>query len=527
MSDCLVSFQTNNSYNQPKVVETYNNMIILNNVYQKSDMSFIDRCNLMFNIDTGTNTLNIAKYMILDDAYTDTYQYGDRDKFFTPTEDKYVSNRCYFIINNHRSNRNRLYSYLISYDENENNIVINKISTLKNVEWQQIVDQDTNFLYVMGMSYPEDPNAGTWNPHERLYKVNKSTLEATVIIDTTNTKQFSVLYTNEGFIYIIIFYPKIPSSERYGYYICKYDKSAGTSNVIQQTPVDNGWAYNPRIENFYIENDKYYWIAPLVINNTGFVRLYYDENDNQIYHLEDDILINDISFSAFTDNTSASAVSANGYIIFKQWIVDNYLYYITYDETKKSSNILANQGLYVFKINPGFELEYITKEEISNDTRIISTTLTSDNKILLIGYTNSFEIYVHNNETGLYESNETKLTNILTAGFDSNDNLWYMKTDFSIYMEYLKDPFIVDVKFEKIHYAYNNSNIESYIKFKAESYIKIIPPSGTYIFILSGPAHFKDNNEQIINIEYIEGEITIPIVITGSKKVNCKVRFVK
>lgn len=527
MSDFLETYQTNTAFNQPKLVETYNNIVLLNNVYQKTDLSFVNRSNLIFNVDSGFNVLNLSRYMILSDTYDgDTHPYGDKDKYFGVVKDLYFANRCYFMVNNHRSNRNRLYSYILSCNENDNELVINKITNIKNVEWQQIVDQNNDFLFVVGMAYPDDPNTGNWTSYERLYKIDKTTMEATMLISSTNNKQFSFVYKDQRYICVLFFYPKIPTSNRYGYYIARYDKNNNIAELIEQTPVDNGWGLNPRIEDFYIENDKYYWIAPFINGATGFARLYYDKENNNINYL-DNILIDNINFSTFTDYNSGCAVSSNGYIVYRQWIIDNYLYYISYDETKRSTDILVNQGIYIFKINPGFELEYITKQEISNDKRIISMTFNSDKKNMLIGYTNSFELYVYNDETHLYDSNDSIIEHSIIAGFDSCDKLWYMNTNYGVYTEDLGDPQAVNMKFEKIHYGYGNVDIDTYISFEAKSFIKTKPPIGTYIFTLSGQAYFKDNKDKTINIDYEGGEITIPIVITGSKRIGCSVKFIK
>ena len=101
------------------------------------------------------------------------------------------------------------------------------------------------------------------------------------------------------------------------------------------------------------------------------------------------------------------------YFAYRFWIIDNYLYYAIYDETNSDDDMKNIQGIHVFKINPGFELEYVDKIQITIKKNIISMLYNSTKEILLIGYYNSFEIYLYNHNNHLYEPVNKELTNII------------------------------------------------------------------------------------------------------------------
>ena len=215
-----------------------------------------------------------------------------------------------------------------------------------------------------------------------------------------------------------------------------------------------------------------------------------------------------------------------GYFAYRFWIIDNYLYYAIYDETNSDNDMKNIQGIHVFKINPGFELEYVDKIQITIKKNIISMLYNSTKEILLIGYYNSFEIYLYNHDNHLYEPVNKELTNISSVGFDSMDRLWYQTLSNSVDVENLDDPQYVEIKFEKIYYTYENEDIDTYLTFKAISFTDKVP-KGKYTLRLTGNAYFKNNGIKTLFINYTGGTVQLDIVVTGPKRIVCDVEYQK
>jgi hypothetical protein len=210
------------------------------------------------------------------------------------------------------------------------------------------------------------------------------------------------------------------------------------------------------------------------------------------------------------------------------WIVDNYLYILIYNGAQSS---LGNaQKLYIYQCNKDYEniqdiFVYYNQQSFNNIIR--SMVYNSDKTVLLIGYNLSFEIFILNQETHMYETSGKVLNNIVSAGFDETDRLWYQDANGAVYAENLEDPLTVVPEFEKIYYTYSNTNINTYLTFSAKSFTKK-PALGKYILTLSDNAYFIETNDQILEINYT-GDDTIhyPLVITGPKKVSCSTVFEK
>ena len=522
--------------NHATVVETENAMILMGNYYQKENLSCVSKNGCIFNnISVGNNTLNISRYMNI----STSYRLGERDKRFGIIKDPYIPNRYYYVINNHHSNINNAYSYMIIADEEENDLVIKAISSNQNIDWREIFDIDENYIYASGVHLA---NGGIY-----IYRINKNNGTTAVIfqVTSTNRAKCNLIYKNETYLYFIT--GGVSNGNAWGrFYFTRYNKNNfETLNTLYTPPNltagttsykwdnSNIWmaCNNIDIEDFYQEGNKYYWCYPQrpgvkldtgdgPANNNLMIMCY----DSSKSFNESDV----ITFRTTNGLQDIEGLKwkSEGYHAYRFWIIDNYLYYAIYDEKNSDADMKNIQGIHVFKINPGFELEYIDKIQITTKKNIISMLYDSTKEILLIGYYNSFEIYLYNHDTHLYESVNKEITNISSVGFDSMDRLWYQTLSNSVDVENLDDPQYVEVKFEKIYYTYENKDIDTYLTFKATSFTDKVP-KGLYTLRLTGNAHFKDNGIKSLTISYTGGTEKLDIVVTGPKRIVCDIEFQK
>ena len=524
--------------NHPLVVETENTIIIMSNVYQKEDLTCVNKEGCLFdNTSVGNNHMNLSRYMNIG---TD-YRLGERDKRFGIIADPYIPNRFYFMINNHHSNGNNTISYLIFAEENEDNDIniLGNVNTA-NIEWREILDIDENNIYVSGIHLA---NGGVY-----VYKISKTTMAITQTIfavNATDRAKCNLISKDETYLYFII--GGVQSAIVYArFHFTRYNKNNGEVKDTLYTPPDmkasnTAYTWTNRslwmachtvdIEDFYEENGKYYWCYPQK-SGIKFTNAEGNANNNLMIMCYDSSKAYDesgvITFRTTNDlQNIASLQWKNGaYFAYRFWIIDNYLYYAIYDETNSDTDMKNIQGIHVFKINPGFNLEHITKIQITKSKNIISMIGNSTKQVLLIGYFNSFEIYVYNKETHLYEKVNKEILNIICAGFDSMDRLWYENINHGVFVENLDDPQEVKIKFEKLYYTYENTNIETYISFEATSFTNKIP-TGEYILTLSGNAIFKDNHKKQISLNYTGGQVKVNVIINGPKRVTCSTKFKK
>ena len=522
--------------NHATVVETENAMILMGNYYQKEDMSCISKKGCIFNnISVGNNTLNISRYMNI----STSYRLGERDKRFGIIKDPYIPNRYYYVINNHHSNINNAYSYMIIADEEENDLVIKAISSNQNIDWKEIFDIDENYIYASGVHLA---NGGIF-----VYRINKNNGKTAVIFQVTytNRAKCNLIYKNETYLYFIT--GGVTDNNACGrFYFTRYNKNNfETLNTLYTPPNltagttsykwdnSNIWmaCNNIDIEDFYQEGNKYYWCYPqrpgLKLDtgegnaNNNLMIMCYDSSKS----------FNESGVITFRTTNGLQDIEqlkwkSGGYFAYRFWIIDNYLYYAIYDETNSDADMKNIQGIHVFKINPGFELEYVDKIQITTKKNIISMLYNSTKEILLIGYYNSFEIYLYDEESHLYKPANKEITNIASVGFDSMDRLWYQDLNGGVFVENLDDPQYVTVKFERLYYTYEGNDIDTYITFEAKSFTDKVP-NGLYTLRLTGNAHFKDNGIKSLTISYTGGTEKFDIVVTGPKRIVCDVEFQK
>lgn len=558
--------------NFPRVIETDKYINLMGNLYDKDDMGYKSKQASDFGLngydDTGkysnsytvnNDTMNISKYMCLLQYPVD--RYGERDHFFGIVPDTFIPNRYYICINTQYTQNDLSYAYnwLVVFEEDDDGefSYITKVH-VDNLEVREILDQDENFLYV---AYNQLNQYGC-----ALYRIDKKVYKAEAIYtnygDTCRFK-LSKIFSDDQNIYMI-------KCNRYSnFFFLVYDKATKSlykqeylqPEVSETNPVNNGitkhgytdalWNYHQNIDirNFYKEDGKYYWVF---LQRNG--KKYSDTNgqihegsynnnltimcfdSNKRYRDKDCITFFNSTIGAIPalqDIEDLQWVQYNTNSVYKEWEYNNYLYFAQYterDDNTDAQNVCKIQGIFVFKINPGFELTYVGKCDIPTTRNMVSLVMNSDKTLLLVGYTESFDIYAYNSTTHLYDKANTKMyMDVMSVGFDTFDRIWIQYKSGDVYCENTNGPAEVEVEFELQTYIYFGNDINSYITFCAHAFNGTIA-KGKYRFTLSNKAHFSDGR-QIYDLNYtgngVDNKTQIPIVVVNSGHVTCQVQYVK
>ena len=514
-----------------KLVETENYFVIMGNLYQKEDLSCISRNGSIFNnIAAGYNILNLNNYMMIHGSNNATYRHDD----FGIVSDPYIVNRYYYMIDNRYTNTNSNFTpagtknwIVIAEEDGDGDLNVIKTVSMTNYIFDNIIDIDETSIYVTAHY-----NNGSTQSGIQLFKINKNTGDNQFTIinyTTTNKINANLIYKNETYFYVLFPYTgsdDYSKGNRGVIRLLRYNKSNQEIKINTYNFPGSGFTvFNDMdIQDFWKSGNKYYGCY------------LYKNGDNQDHILTAcfDSSIDFTNTSNVFKLTLSSTLSSSPikwqdsfYVTKRMWIKDDYIYIALYDESNSLTNMTQWQGIHVIKINSGFSLTYIGKINFSHSKNAISLSYNSDKSIILVGYMQSFGMYSYNATTHMYDVSEKEITNVLCAGFDAMDRLWYETITYGVHCENVDDPQEVKVRFEKPLYTYDGFDINTYLTLSAKSYTSKIP-TGSYTLTLTGNAHFDINGEKELQIHY-NGDDTIqyPITITGPKRISCTVIFKK
>ena len=496
------------------MVETNNGIVLRGQYYTKEYLSPISFSGCQFNnLITGTNTLNIMGSCYLDTSI----RQGFRHQQFGVVSDPYINNRYYCSINNHHALNNNGVNYLVQTTEQQNDLSIRAINTSPQYNiYYKIIDIDDNYIYVIAKNI-----SSIGSTFVRINKKN-NTIDSPIYLNPNARTVFSKIYSDARYIYFCC------RKDNISWQFYRYDKTTSTYtgkgvSVVNNnnSPANQCFIY----ENIYQEGNICY-----------IYQMFQDKtNNHSIIGIKIDITkdVTDSSnlqfFYPMDYNSNIKINVHNNYELHRFWIIDKYLYYIIYDEDYISgyNNSIPAQGLYTFEILPNGNLKYISCNRMDTDEQVISMVFSSDKRALIIGFWKSFILMRYNDITKQYDVASTEhYTNVSTVGFDEYNRLWVMHTDKSVHMYSINDPKETTIRFQQPMYAHAGTDIYSYVEFSAITFIGEYA-KGMYRFELSGPAYFTDNNKRTIDIEYVGELQNIPITITGSDQLSCKVYYIK
>lgn len=562
--------------NHPKVIETGLGFIIMGQYYTKADLDPVSLEGQ--NIDGGDNILNLHNVVYLDD----TAREGLRDRMFKITKDEYFPDRYYFVVNGHYSDYNPGNPYLCVSEEKDDKITILATISSLNKEWYQIVDQDNDFIYVTwrmlnghtcGMSridkefYTETEifSIGTTtrsvpdfmfkdevyifisvrnvNASIYLFRYNKSakTYMSKIKAANQDVTFYSVNPPNygesyRGYVTLITHEKLFPQN-----CIIRHDDCFISGNVrsifIPQRYNSNlflangGWktgssglaseeytadSFGERYNGYGNTTTKHVNTAQSNRNHGSFI-LNTDiafENNNWYYALGNNY--RNANFTRLTHDAN--------YNTYRYWIIDNkYLCLMMYEESNGHTGHITYQGILVCTIESATNITPIALTRVTTAKEIITMCYTTDKKVLLVGYKNEFELYKWDGTK--YIPTNIDNVDVVSAGFDSLDRLWYQKTDGSVHTMNLTDPQTVTLKFEKGYYTYIDEDINTYVTFTASNYLGE-PAHGVYELELSGNIVFTDTGEKTYRVQYSGEPIQVNVTIVGPKTITCKTTFI-
>lgn len=522
--------------NISKVIETEHHMLLMSNQYSKDTLAPKSIIGMVPQVPLGYNLLNIKTHMTIGTTYRADWRHHD----FGIVKDPYIENRYYILLNNrhsNESNNNNVHSYICFInDDGEDTSVVRNV-TVNIITWEKIVDIDDTFLYVVARNNN--------NSYVYLYRINKYTGDVYAILNRGGARNYSnLIHKDETYLYFIT---RLTLST---WEFTRFNKSNAevrnkTISVENQTYIDDNSGATVTVavnnlfihsncvtnENFYYENGKYYWLMPqkngAAYSSKGHANdnlVAYCYNSNLSFDNANVITIKRINIQ---NNNELTWQDGTGCSLYRYWVIGEYLYYAIYNENETQYSIaIPVQGIHKFKIHPGFELEWISVQRINTDKQIISMVFNSDRSRILIGYYQTFDILKYNEETTDYELTNKEIVQVMSAGFDTLDRIWYITTDYSVHVQNVDDPQEVEMHFEYLHYTYEGSNIYSYISFEAKSFSNGIP-MGKYILKLSGNAVFKDNQSKTLEFQYSGGVRTFDFIVTGPKRITCSAEFIK
>lgn len=568
--------------NHPKVIETGLGFIIMGQYYTKPDLDPVSLEGQ--NIDGGDNILNLHNVVYLDDAARE----GLRDRMFKITKDEYFPDRYYFVVNGHYSDYNPTFPYLCISEEKDDKITILATLSGQNKEWYQIVDQDNDFIYITwrmldghtcGMSRIDKEffteteifsiPTTTRSVPDFMFKdevyifISVRNINATMYLFRYNKSAKTFMSKTKAANQDVTFYtvasPNIDKGSGYCYRrnyvvpitheklfpqncIIRHDDCYVSGNIrsifvpqrynanfflsnIQQH--HSGWPSN----STGLENEEYTsdvagtrWHGNIFVVNTGNTNRNHGsfilntdvafENNNWYYALGNNY--KNANFTRLTHDVN--------YNTYRYWIIDNkYLCLMMYEESNSHTGHITYQGILVCTIQSATDITPVALTRVTTAKEIITMCYTTDKKVLLIGYKNEFELYKWNGTK--YIPTNIDIIDVVSAGFDMLDRLWYQKTDGSVHTVNLTDPQTISLKFEKGYYTYIDENIDTYVTFSALDHLGD-PAYGIYELELSGNIIFTDTGEKTYRVQYSGEDIQINVSIVGPKTITCKTTFI-
>lgn len=498
---------------RPPMIEAKNGIILREQYYTKEHVDPISFSGWGC-ITSGANTINTVACCHLNTSI----RQGFRHQEFGITLDPYVDNRYYFNVNNHHASINNAYSYTVHSTEQENDFLVHKITTMpQNLINYKIVDIDENYIYIITKHIA---GSGTY-----LCRVNRSGgVDYPLYINPSARAVFTKIYSDSRYIYLCC----RNSNIQWQFY--RYDKTTNTftTKMVEKNNGTSGGAYAPIYqcvmhENVHHEGNIYY-----------IYQMYQYDTQYSMIGIKIDITkdVTDTSNLTFFQPMSYQAgIQSNvhtNYELHRFWIMNGYLYYMIYDEDYVAGylNSIPTQGIHTFKILPGGRLEYVSHNQIDVDEQIISMIFSSTKRVLLIGFWKSFMLMRYDDDSKQYELVSTEhYDDVATVGFDEYDRLWVLRPNYALEMFSTNDPQETTIRFQYPMYTYVGMDIQSHIEFKALTFIGEYA-KGMYRFELTGTAKFA-NGDQTINVEYKGGTQEVPIIVTGSDQLTCKVYYIK
>lgn len=504
---------------RPKVIETAEGFLLNTQYYHKGALSPVPFESL--SVLGSSYALNTYKNMFLE-----VYSWNRIENNLGIIQDTTYPGRYYFkIINGYKQGTRQEFLVCVEEKNGEINYIAN--TDFGDRQIIEFVDQDDDYLYFFTDS----------NMTSNLYRYNKLTFAIESVINlATGTYAFrspKKVFCNGTYIY---FFTQAGMNFHF-YQYNKVTKAAFYTKAIYrgQSSTTGNFNYSTKCDSVVDLGDGKYGVYAYNVGN--------QEQPLDLYIIDTNIIItaNDNTTAASMqhvnitwngDKTSipylSTPTSVSTYYKTSIMEIDGIRYLNVYVYNKANENVAyaAIQGIYTFLINSDTELTFTGFNQVDAAAQFIGVLESENKRHLLIAKNKSFKILKFDTNTKRYEDGGVEIPSCCAVGFDELQRIWYEKSDSAVEIINLEDAQSVQIKFEKTHYEYSGTSINTFIEFSALNYLNE-EMQGTFQLTLSGSAVFTENNSNELTFEYDGlGKKQIGINIIGANPITIYPKYI-
>lgn len=505
---------------RPRVIETAKGFLLNTQYYHKDYLSPIPFES--FSILGSVYSLNTVR-----NVYLNSFGWNRGDNTLGIIQDNKKPERYYFKVQNGYIHGSRQ-EFLICAEEKNNQILPLANTNAGDVQLTDYVDQDDTYLYFFVRS----------GNNSYLYRYHKTTFAFESVITFGNAtysyRALKKIYSDESYIYIF-------TQEGMNFRFYQYNKANKAVYYSKQMyrgedPAPANYYYTTISEDVIdLGNGKYGVYAFNVGNTTEPLDLY-------ILDTTVPFTANDLATMVSMEHVGITWTNAKSNIPFLTTPTSIKTYYRTsiltigskrymnvyvYNENYENVAYIDVQGIYTFAMNSNTAFTFTGFAKVDS-AKLFGAILESHNKRhLIVAKNQAFQILKFDQDAERYEDTGLEITSCYSAGFDELSRIWYEKIDSSVEIINLEDAQSVNIRFEKSHYEYTGSIINTYLEFSALNYLNE-EMHGTFKLTMSGSAVFSENNTNELVFEYYgKGAQQIGININGVNPVTVYPKFIR
>lgn len=498
----------------PKVIETGNGFLLNTQYYLKNNMAPVPfECARVYG---SPYQLNLYKSL-----HCVSYSWNRSLREVPPVKDDYLPGVYYVFTHSGFVQSDRhLYSHTLN--EKDKTCKMTKAS----IDWGdcqflEYVYQTQDSLYFTCIS------DRTWYL-KRYDKINNTAINCFNLGYTYSRPNAKLLYTDDHYFYFASYCDN-------SICITRYDRVANTqitaSTYRGQMTTTANYNLTQILQPVQLSPNEYGVYAfncgdtaqPIGIYSVDITKTFSTTWDDACTYTPCTITWNDY-FSEIRYNTAVHGI--NTYYEFYLHETDDatYMHVCVHNKNFENGAYIPYQGIYTFEMTSETQLEFISYNPIETLVQINGYMFDNTLDVCIVAISQGFKVYKFSDITKNYEYADVEFSFIYNVGLDENGRLWYLKTDGSVHLVNLSDAQDVDIKFEQPYYEYTGAIINTYIDFKAFTYIGT-DAHGIFGLTIEGPAVFSSNNSRNLEINYTQA-VQIPIKITGAAPITIYPRYI-
>lgn len=498
----------------PKVVETGNGFLLNTQYYLKNNLSPVPFEHAR--IYGSPYQLNLHKSL-----HCISYSWNRSYREFPMMKDDFIPGRYYIITQSGFVTGDRK-TFLSTIDEKNGKCNILRADlNYGDIQFLEYIYQTDKYLYFTGISDK------TWYLY-RYDKVNNTSTTCITLGYTYSRPNAKLLYADDQYFFFASYSDNNIAITRYNV-IANSQITAITYRGQMTTTVN--YNLTQILQTIQISPNEYGIYAyncgqpdqPLGIYTVDITKNFTTTFADACTYIPCNITWNDDK-NEISYNTATHSLNTYYEMFIHEVNNTKYLQICVHNKNFENAAYIPYQGIYTFEIIDNENFDFISYNQIEGTQQVNGYMFDDTYTICVVAMNQSFRIYKFSDITKNYEHTGTELSYIYNVGLDENGRLWYNLTDGSVHLVNLSDAQDVTIKFEKIYYEYTGSTIETYITFKALTYVGI-DATGTFRLILEGPAVFQENNKKELYIDYVS-ELMIPIKITGAAPITVYPKYI-